>query len=74
MTQLPFKVLPTDRMLMSGSPANGSDICSRCAIPIPEQQVPLLLFRNGRFVLQYCENCTGFKSDVDDYEEDYGRT
>lgn len=68
-----FKVLPTDRMLMAGTKADGSNRCSRCAMPIPEHQVPLLLFpKDGRFTLQYCENCTGLKSyDDDNYEEDY---
>ncbi len=75
MSQLPpqLQPLPTDVTFSnyrdSGDPGC---LCSRCLLPIPEREVPIMFFPgHGQWVLRYHPGCLGIVtySDKEDYQK-----
>lgn len=53
---VPGGVRPTDHVHR----ITNDDTCSRCRKPVPEDEVPLMLWVNGdEDMLIYCQACTG---------------
>lgn len=45
--------------------------CSRCRLPVPEDDVPLMIFDSeGDTTLVYCETCLGQKNHGNDRDSD----
>jgi hypothetical protein len=56
---IPGGILPTDHW----HHVTNDDTCSRCRKPVPEGEVPLMLWRNnGDDLLIYCEKCLKAKA------------
>jgi hypothetical protein len=57
---IPYGIKPEDHWHIRTT----DDTCSRCREPIPEDDVPLLLWRNGGHdMLAYCEGCLGTREE-----------
>jgi hypothetical protein len=61
---LPFKILPTDTRFETSPDVGESDcICSRCAKPIDEDEVPIRAWpEDCRFEYRFHPECLGFQT------------
>jgi hypothetical protein len=63
---VPGGILPSDRLHVG----TYDETCSRCRKPIPEEQVPLLLWTNhGNDLFSFCCDCLGVESGPSPEEE-----
>lgn len=64
---IPGGILPTDHLHVG----TYDETCSRCRLPIPEEQVPLQLWVNGGDdMFSFCSDCLDWESSPYSEEEE----
>lgn len=60
---VPGGIKPTDHWHIK----TNDNTCSRCRKPVPDDEVPLMLWANGdNDMLIYCQECMGWKRHADE--------